>query len=261
MQSRLEHLTTFELDRVGDCQLVGVDDSGRILVEEIYGDDDLLAQYLLCLSQGRIASVDEGDHTDADFVPLAVSPDITRPRPKTDFQHLDFAGARRKGLAASDRVDDLTRSLSIAEKFDLVEFLEQDIEPSRLIGIAESRILSTCRLEDGACLVCRRIRVAYRLPKPQTDPGGLTNDYDSLPFYLMHPLSVTANELPDLSTCLRFTLETDLFRPQDCMVWHGKLIVADGGYATIPSAVHVFEVKKDSLDSQPQPSRMEILEA
>ena len=183
------------------------------------------------------------------------------PDGRDDFQQLDFAGGRRRGLAASERVDDLTRRLTISEKIELVDYLELDLDPARLIGIAESRIRAACQFEDSLCIVCRRVRIAFRLPKPRTDPGGLTYDYDSIPLYLLHPLSVTAEELPDLETCLRFTLETDMYRPQDCMRWQGKLIVADGGDESVSSALHVFAVDVDSYEPRRQPTRTEILEA
>lgn len=244
----LQHVTTFELDHAGDCQIIGVDDTGNIFVEEIYGGDDLLAQYQLCMSGGRVIAVDEGDCAEGESLPLALPHDIVRPSRTREFQHLDFAGARRRGLAASERVDDLTRRLTMMEKTELVDYLELDIDPGRVIGMAENRIISACRIDSAHCIVCRRIRIACRLPKLRADSRGRAYDYESIPIYLLHPLADLAQELPDLESCLRWTLEADLYRPQDCMTWRGKLIVADGGDDDVPSALHIFDLNLRSLD-------------
>ncbi len=246
--SRLEHLATFELDRAGDCQIIGVDDAGNIFVEEIYGDDDLLAQYHLCKSEGRLAAVDEGDRAEGDSIPLALPHNILRPSRARRFQHLDFGGARRRGLAALERVNDLTRRLTMMEKIQLVEYLELDIDPGGLIGMAESRIIAACRISNAHWIVCRRMRIAYRLPKLRSDSLGRTYDYDSIPVYLLHPLADLAQELPDLDTCLRWTQEAELYRPQDCMTWRDKLLVADGGDDDVPSALHIFDLNLPALD-------------
>lgn len=245
---RLKHLSTFELDHAGDCQIIGVDDSGNVFVEEIYGDDDLLAQYQLCMSKGFVDAVDEGECAEGEFVPQALPHGLERPGQTRDFQHLDFAGARLRGLAVSERVDDLTRRLTLSEKFDLVDYLELDIDPASVIGVAESRIISACRIDNTCCIVCRRLRIAYRLPKLRLDSRGHACDYESIPIFLLHPLSSSARELPALADCLHWTREADLYRPQDCMIWRGKLIVADGGDESITSALHIFEIDQCSLD-------------
>lgn len=246
--SWLKHKTTFELDHAGDCQIVGLDDAGNIFVEEIYGDDDLLAQYQLSMSGARVKTVDEGDCAEGESVSLTLPHDIERPSRAREFQHLDFAGARRRGLAASERVDEITRRLTMMEKTDLVDYLELDIDPGRVIGMAESRIISACRIDSAHWIVCRRIRAAYRLPKLRADSRGRAYDYDSIPICLLHPLADLAQELPDLETCLRWTLDADLYRPQDCMTWRGKLIVADGGDEDVPSALHIFDLNLPALD-------------
>ena len=253
--ARLKHLSTYELDHAGDCQIIGVDNAGSVFVEEIYGDDDRLAQYQICMSAGRVAAVDEGDCAEGEFVPLALPPDIQRPVRTRDFRHFDFAGARRRGLAASERVSDLTRRLTMMEKTDLVDSLDLDIDPARVIGLAESRIISACQIDCTRFFVCRQVRIAYRTSKLQTDSRGRDYDYESIPVYLFHPLSISALELPDLDACIRWTLEADLYRPQDCMTWRGKLIVADGGDEAVPSALHIFEINDRAPVSIEKPFR------
>ena len=238
-----EHLHTLELDHGGDCRLLGLSGDGCIFVEELYGEDDWLAQYKLSSGSGVIESVDEGDGENKDFDPLDLPDDIQRPETRHPFDYLDFSGARLRGMAVNERIDELVQSLTIAEKIDLVADSDWGIDPMRLIGISESKILAACKLDADNHALCRRIRIAYRLPKPQRDEPGMAYDYDSFTLHVLHRLPAGAIELPDLSLCLKSTQESDLFRPQDCMYCDGVLLVADGGDEDTFSAVHVFSSK------------------
>ena len=238
-----EHLHTLELDHGGDCHLLGLSGDGCIFVEELYGEDDWLAQYKLSSASGIIESVDDCEGENIDFQPLDLPDHIIRPKTRHPFKRLDFSGARLRGMAANERIDELAHSLTIAEKIDLVAACDWEIDPMRLIGISESKILAACKLEADNYVLCRRIRIAYRLPKPLGDESGMAYDYDSFTLYVMHRLATGATDLPELSLCLKATEEADLFRPQDCMYCDGVLLVADGGDEDTSSAVHVFSSK------------------
>ncbi|MCY4018721.1 MAG: hypothetical protein OXG39_04880 [Chloroflexi bacterium] len=243
----LKLLATIELPHAGDCALLGVDHEGCVYVEELYGEDDWLAQHIVSLSAGVLESADEQCGTVPPPAPLPAL--RASPSKMKVFDHLNFSGARWRGRMADERVEDMLRHLSIAEKIALVDYLDWEIDPLRLLGIAESIVLSCCPYSDGEYLVCRRIRVAYRLPAAQSDDHGLDRDYDydSVEVHLLHRLPADTLELPDLSECLT---EFDLCRPLDCMRLDGKFYLADGGEGAIKSALHVFEIATSGDEAQ-----------
>jgi len=254
----LKLLATIELSHAGDCALLGVDQEGCVYVEELYGEQDWLAQHKISPSEGLLESVDEQCGT----VPLPA----TLPLPELDaspsamkvFDHLNFSGARWRGRIVDERIQDLLRGLSIAEKIALVDYLDWDIDPLRLLGIAESTVLSCCAYGDGEFLACRRIRVAFRLPEAGRDDHSLDCDYDSIEVHLLHRLPADALELPDLRACLT---DLDLCRPLDCMRVDGKIYLADGGEGAIKSALHVFEIGTSGDEAQHEIETAEALDS
>ncbi len=240
MLDALKLLTTIELSHAGDCALLGVDREGFIYVEELYGEHDWLAQHKISLSEGLLETVDEQCGTVPAPAPLPLPELYVTPSKTTVFNHLDFSGARWRGTMADERIESLVRDLSIAEKIALLDYLDWEIDPLRLLGVAESIVLSCCPYYDGDFLLCRRIRVAFRLPAAQRDDHDLDCDYDSIEVHLLHRLPADALELPDLRECLTYF---DLCRPLDCMRVDGKFYLADGGEGAIKCALHVFEIE------------------
>lgn len=236
----LRHLATIELAHTGDCALLGVDHDGRIYVEELYGEDDWLAQHRISLEDGLLESVDERFGAVLAFAPLQMPERIHRPASTKIFAHLNFSGARWRGLADAERIAEIAHHVSIADKIALLDYLGWDNDPHQLLGIVESRILSCCRYNEDAFAVCRRIRVAFRLPDTKKNDDTLDSVYDSIPIHLFHGLCADADELPGLPECLT---DFDLCRPIDCMAVDGKLYLADGGSGEIRCALHVFEIK------------------
>lgn len=241
MLDALELLATIELSHAGDCALLGVDRAGCVYVEELYGDHDWLAQHKISLSEGLLESVDERCGAVTLDKPLSLPALYRSPSQVNVFDHLNFTGARWHGRLADERLEDMLRDLSIAEKIALVDYLDWDIDPLRLLGVAASIVLSCCKYSDGEFLVCRRIRVAFRLPLPAQDHPGFDRDYDydSLEVHLLHCLPADARELPDLTECLS---DLDLCRPLECMRIGQRIYLADGGEGAIKSALHVFEI-------------------
>ena len=251
-------LATIELAHDGDCHLRGLTPEGLIFVEELYGEDDWLAQHKLSASAGIIESVDEGYGSNQDVAPMRLPADIMPVSKRGLFEHLNFCGARSRGLATSERVEKLVRSISVAEKIAMTDFMGWDVDPMRLTGIAESTILSTSAMTRNRYVVCRRIRVICRLPRMQTDRHGFNYDYESLPIHLVHDLPSTATDLPDLGDCLQ---EVDFCRPLDCIYALGKLYVADGGDGDVPSAVHVFAHNMCHEVAEDVPSAVQVSDA
>jgi len=90
-------------------------------------------------------------------------------------------------------------------------------------------------LPDDTLIVCRRVRVAYRLREPHAD-----YDYDSLPVYLLHEVYPDDDVLA-LVDCFNDDDDVVLLRPMDCLFYDGLLYVADGGEDEDVSAIHIFE--------------------
>lgn len=258
MFEAFELLATVELAHSGDCHLRGLTPEGLIFVEELYGEDDWLAQHKLSASAGIIESVDESYGSNQITAPMKLPADIVPVSKRGLFDHLDFCGARSRGLATSERVDKLVRGISVAEKIAMTDYMGWDVDPMRLTGIAESRILSTSAMTRARYVVCRRIRVIWRLPQMQTDRHGFSYDYDSLPIHLVHDLPSDATVLPDLADC---TEEVDFCRPLDCIYALGKLYVADGGDGDVPSAVHVFAHNMRHELAADEPSAVQLSDA
>lgn len=235
----LKLVTTIELAHAGDCALLGVDREGYVYVEELYGEHDWLAQHKISTSAGLLESVDERCGMAPAPAPLPLPELLASPSKVQIFDHLNYTGARWRGRMVDERIVDLLRDLSIAEKIALLDYLDWEIDPLRLLGIAESIVLSCCAYCDGEFLVCRRIRVAYRVPAGERDDHSLDCDYDSIEVHLLHRLPADALELPDLRECLT---DLDLCRPLDCMIVDRKVYLADGGEGEIKSALHIFEI-------------------
>jgi hypothetical protein len=239
------HSVTFPLLYESDCKLLGVTAEGLIYAEELYGDDDWLAQHKISMSNGIIDSIDELAGENLDVIPFNLPKTTIMPSSKSCCESLNFRGARLQGIQINDHIADMVLPLSIEDKIELVDFMEWDISPMQIIGVAESVVLSHTRLPDEMLLVCRRVRIAYRLTE-LAEQGGIPYDYDSLDVYVLHEFDPEDDELPDLVDCLNDIEDVDLLRPMDCLYHDARLYVADGGEAGDVSAIHVFEIKEKS---------------
>jgi len=240
MLTKFIHLVTHELLYAGDCKLLGVTDDDDIYVEELYGDDDWLAQHRVLVDDGIVETVDEAEGNNLEAVWLTLPDDLIATNLRNCCDILNYTGARLRGIYEDERIDDVVLPLTVQNKIELVEFMEWDVNPMQLIGIAESVVLSHTQVED-TMIVCRRVRVAYRLLQP-TD----THDYDSLDVYVLHsfmPEHGTSSELVD---CLNDIDDVVLLRPMDCLFHKGRLYIADGGDGDDVSAIHIFEFSDTS---------------
>lgn len=235
MLTLFRHLISHSLIYSGDASLLGVTHDGWIYAEELYGHDDWLAQHRLTRTGGIVESVDESSGANLDMKPLSLPDDIITPDHKSCCEALHFSGARLRGLLSEERIDEIVLPLSVADKIELVDYMEWDIDPMQLIGIAESVVLAHTRLPDETLIVCRRVRVAYRLVEPHAD-----YDYDALAVYLLHEV-YPDDDVLDLVDCLNDDDDVVLLRPMDCLFYGGLLYVADGGEDEDKSAIHIFE--------------------
>lgn len=243
MLTILRHVITHFLHHNGDCKLLGIAEEGSIFVEELYGEDDWLAQHRLTLDQGIVDTVDENHGKNLHIHPLSLPDTLEQPISKIARKWLNYTGARLRGIREEERIEEIVLPLSIEDKIELVDYMEWDIEPMQLIGIAESTVLASAYLPDETLVVCRRVRVVYHLRKATP-----TYDYDALEIYLLHDV-LPDDDIADIVDCLNDDDNLDVLRPMDCMYYDGYLYVADGGEDDDLSAIHIFEYQVDSKNS------------
>ncbi len=239
------HFMTFPLFYEGDCKLLGVNADGLIYAEELYGDDDWLAQHKISIQDGILESIDEDEGANPDIIPFQLPPNIILPTSKSCCEELKFTGARIRGLQQDEPINEIVLPLSIDDKIELVDYMEWDISPMQIMGVAESVVLSHTQLPDGLLMICRRVRIAYRLSET-ANHHGVPYDYDSLDMYLLHQFDPADDELPELVDCLNDFEDVELLRPMDCLYHDGKLYVADGGEDDDTSAIHIFDYQEKS---------------
>ncbi len=237
---RFESIATFPLSHAGDCSLLGVGGDGSLFVEEIYGDG-WVAQHALSADGTLIASVDEQNGDATDLQPLPLPDDLKQPHAGWHTMPLNFSGPRQRGLREPERVLELVKPLTFAEKLLLHQRYALDVPPL-LLGLAESYVMAEAPLA-GAWLfvVCRRIRVAAALPQPEHDEGGAAYDYDTRVLYLAHLFDRASDEPPTLLDPETDLISPALKRPMDCLVAGDRLYVADGGENERLSTIHIFQ--------------------
>ena len=245
MLTVFRHFITFPMLYEDDCKLLGVTLDGLIYAEELYGDEDWLAQHIISIDDGIIETIDEQSGENTDVTPFKLPNTAIVTSSKSCCDALTFTGARLRGIQRDEPIDEIVLPLSIEDKIELVDYMEWDILPMQIIGIAESVVLSHTLLPDGLLMVCRRVRIAYRLAE-LAEINGVPYDYDALDIYLLHEFDPTDMELPELVDCLNDMEDVVLLRPMDCLYHDGKLYVADGGEDGDSSAIHVFDYQEKS---------------
>lgn len=238
----IDYLKSILLHHNGDCRLLGVSPTLSLYIEEIFGDDDLLAQHTLSLDGEVLHSVDESLLDASDFIPLTLPLDVVRPSPIRYTSRLNFSGPRQRGLRDQERITDVVRALEVPTRIKLAQQI--NIPMPLILGVAESRVLAEALLiPPHTYLVCRRLRIACALPEPQRDADQQWYDYDTLAVYTAHLYNPTVHdvELPPDEVFAGLP-GARLVRPMDCIMCHKHVFVADGGDAHHPSQIHVWRV-------------------
>jgi hypothetical protein len=241
----LIHLAALPLRYAGDCTLLGVSADHQIYVEEIYGEQGWIAQHQIDMERGIIASIDEASGTRAVRQPLALPPDAVKPRSCWNTMKLNYAGPRQRGLREPERLLEMLRPISTADKINVVNQLRLNVPPPLLLGIAESYVLSeACVLPPDVFFVCRRIRLAVALETPKRDEEGLLYDYDTLAIHTAHFYDRAADSEPALIDALTALPGARLRHPMDCIVRDDHLFVSDSarGDPNTPSQIHVWRI-------------------
>ncbi|MFN8373552.1 MAG: hypothetical protein U0694_11850 [Anaerolineae bacterium] len=233
--------------------LAGISPNHQLYVDMIYDLDDKLARYMLGLDGSITILADEGDETKPAEAPLP--PDLISPQRIEHNSRLNFSIGRFRGMREEERIADLLTPPSIYEKMALVQALNLPILPPMLLGVAESAVLAMALLESpDTYLVCRRVRLAYTLTRPQLDESRQQYDYDTVTLHLAHSYNLHSDNdtsLVDLLGAQPVLLPgAALHSPMDVMVYDDNVIVADGGNSQHPAAVHIWTRNKSTHDTE-----------
>ncbi len=239
--TQLSYLHSIALAHEGDCLLRGISPEGHLFIDELYGADDWLAQHVITLDGAFIYSIDENFGENDDFLPLDVPEEVLPPQAVNPHHRLNFGGARYRGLHEPERIAELVRPLSLPAKMQVIETLQLDIVPPLLFGVAESTVLAEATLTPETTLVCRRLRLAYRLAQVQYDEDKQPYDYDTLILHVVHPYSpaIHDHEMPPLEVFAGLP-GVMLYRPMDCLIFGDYVVVAEGGDPDYPAQIHVW---------------------
>lgn len=241
----LHHLTSIFLNHKGDCNLIGVTWDLQIYAEETYQDEERLAQHVLQLNGEIVASMDKGYNEKLFPNSPEIPSDIIKPQSAKQTLALNFSGARYRGLREEDRIADLVQPLSLEDKFNIIERMQLDLSPSKLLGIAESYVLAEAQLgSSSSYVVCRRVRLVYALEYPEHDDEGLPYDYDNFTLYLAHLYDTDWDGDISLSKALMGLPGVKLYRPGDCLVHNKHLFVTDSSDGLQASAIHVWRIEQ-----------------
>ncbi len=216
----------------------------RLFVEEIYSEDDWFAHHVLTLGGEHLQTVDEryGENRHAHPIPLPNGTAIPGTVRSTAF--LNFAGVRLRGMREAERVAETARALGVRDKLAIIARFGLTFSPMMLLGTAESTVLAEAQIGPELFVVCRRMRVVYALPQPETDRDRQPYDYESLTFYVAHP--VTLDEDPTLETAFAGLPGVVMDNPMDCMAAGGYLLVAEGGSEAQRSRVHLWQLSSSA---------------
>jgi hypothetical protein len=238
------YLRRTDLHHTGDCFISGIDPSDNLFVEEIYENGSWICLSILNSDGDMIHTSDEDYGRAALTLPAGMAfPQEMRERGWIG-QRLNFAGPRHRGLREPEKLLDLVKPLSVADKMALSAHSSTSLPPERILGLAESFVIGQAQISARVVFVCRRLRVAYALPQSALDDEGVPYDYDTMVIQTGHLYDPTSDDEPPLESVLRGAAFGDRLRwPLDCAVIGDRLFVADGGAQDRQSAIHIWQVK------------------
>lgn len=248
-ETELTYVSSVNLAHHQECVLLGVTPDFTIYIEEMYGEDEWIAQHIMSADGVHLHSADE-NHGKRSLPPLALPANIVRPRSGGDqARFLDFSGPRLRGMREPERIQDMLHPLSISLKVSLIERFALPVIPPTLLGLAESYITSEADILSGiSAVVCRRLRLAYVLPEVRHDAHGIPYDYDTFTLHLAHLVHIPDDDL--LTEAHLASLPgARLNRPLDCVRAADHVFIADGGTPEYPSAVHIWRMRAVSSQS------------
>lgn len=251
----LVYQTSLELAHAGDCSLLGVAPDLTVYVEEIYTEDCWIAQHAIRPDGKWLKSVDEHTGTNTNVQPLPLPNGTVKPQGGWAAMRLNFAGPRHKGMRIPERVMDMVKSVTVAEKMLLTEKLGLNVLPPMILGIAESFVVAEAKLQyPHLYVVCRRMRLAYALEDVLIGRDKHPYDYDTHIFYVAHLYDKEADgDEIRLDLALEGLPGVKLYRPMDCLITQEHLFIADGGGEAVDnpqkSRVHIWKINRSEGDT------------
>lgn len=242
-QTKLNYVSSINLTHHQECVLLGISQDFTIYIEEIYGEDEWIAQHILAPNGAHLHNADE-DHGRRTLSPLTLPPNSVRPRPGSgQTRFLNFSGPRLRGMREPERLQDSLYPLSIGLKMVLIENFALPVIPPALLGVAQSYVISEADVLPGELtVVCRRLRLAFALPEVRYDTQHIPYDYDTLTLHLAHLVNIKDDELLTEDHLVSLP-GVHLNRPLDCARVADHLFVADGGTTEHPSAVRIWQMQ------------------
>ncbi|MGJ3240662.1 MAG: hypothetical protein ACFE0Q_18280, partial [Anaerolineae bacterium] len=115
--TKLQHQHDISLPYMGDCTLLGIDQTTAHLYAEVFYEENYLAHYHLAPDGLLIESSDEA-HGTQDFTPLRLPHTLMVSRYLPDHS-LNYTGMRRKGMRDTDKVAEWVLPMPIPNKIPL----------------------------------------------------------------------------------------------------------------------------------------------
>lgn len=256
-----KHVRSIPLFYDAWCGLLGVDAELNIYAEEIY-EDTWAAQYKFSFTGELLQRLDEERGQNPGYTRLELPPGTVTPHSALAATALNFGGGRWHGNLEADRVRDLARPLTPADRQWLVAAGLQRVEMlPYIVGIVDSYVSSEAEVRPNQFVICRRLRLAY-VSVPETHrpaPGshiGDAENYDSVELALLQQFDPADAERPLHESWLGpNTLGITPNWPVDVVTRDGYLFLADVALPLSPGSY---------LDPSPQrqvrgPSRIHIL--
>lgn len=239
----LRYHLSIDLLYEGKCSLLGISPDLKLYVEELYDDDHAIAQHILNLDGATVDTIDE-DYGRQTIAPFQLPEASIRVAGAKQTKHLEYGGARLRGLRMTERIDQLTRPLTIESKMQIVDQLELDMPPPMLIGVAESYVLAEAQITaPDEFVVCRRVRIAYALPEAKMDEDNQPYDYDTITLQIAHPYDIKHDAPLPPEDAFAGLPEVSLHHPTDCIYAHGYVIVSDGGGEHYKNRIHIWQTQ------------------
>lgn len=232
---------SIRLHHHGDAYIQGISHDRKVTVDELYGDDDNMAQHIITWDGTFVRSIDVPADASVPKT-LELPADATRPTSPQRSRQQDFHGARLRGKRADERIDDLVRPLSLTEKMLLGSHLGLNVPAPMILGIAESVALAEATLSDTHSVICRRWRIVYALMQPQRAANGEVYDYDNVELQLAYIQDWKTSDEADWKALLIGLPGVKLHRPMDALRYEEWLLIADGGAADRHSQIHIWKI-------------------
>jgi hypothetical protein len=243
----LKHLFSTALDHGGLNYFRGLDEvSDCIYVEQIYGDEDWLAQYCLDASGQIVGRFDEADNTGKRSRLLDIPQRLAAPAPLSDREQVAIPLVRLQGDRAAERIDDLMYPLTMAEKLWLGT--QSGVPAPLILGIGGRELVAQARLpHSGEMVVCVKSWITQALTEARYDPLDGRCTYASIVVYSLHEFDADGEIHMDQGITALGGI--DFKQPMDLLATADRLFMVDGNWAGGAGYVHGWRYAEEPSSS------------